>query len=151
VIDDMKKDIEELKETVEELEERVESLETGDSTDSEEVEQKLYLYPYKTEKRERGIFTIERSEILLCRKEGDEYHVPNTEVGKYKSTTRQALEILYSLGLDEFERIEMLGKESENVYYKAEVGEEVTPDKDTAWVDEGKLENFVEYEESRLW
>jgi len=77
--------------------------------------------------------------------------VPNTEVGKYKSTTRHALEILYSLGLDEFERIEMLGKESENVYYKAEVGDEATPDEDTAWVDEGKLENFVEYEESMLW
>ena len=148
----MKKDIEELKETVEELKDRVESLEAGDSTDSEEVEEKLYLYPYKSEKTEKGIFTVERSKILLRRdSNNNEYHVPSAEIGEYKSTTRQALEILYSLGLDEFKRVEMLGKESENVYYKAEVGDEATPDKDTVWVDEEKLENFVEYEESRLW
>jgi hypothetical protein len=140
--------VEELEGDIEELQDKVERMENF-SEDEEEKEnpRTLYLYITYIYKTTTGLFgQRHKKKILIEEREGeaDGYTIPHAPVAENASTTRQAINMLQSKGVDAWDSIERVGENEDGVYYQAEIPDGAVECADCGyWVDRHDAESLI--------
>jgi hypothetical protein len=136
------------KEKIEQLEENLEELkkEYGDTQPD-----KLFLFIYQKnlpEVEEAGLIFLDEREYTYFYVR--DFEIPSFEMGEFQSPSRQAIENLYSLGFDSYEKVEMVGREvreyndQTKYYFQIEVSEEQTKLPEGNWIRESNLDNYTD-------
>jgi hypothetical protein len=140
--------VEELEDDLKELEDKVERMDNFSEDEEEKENQRtLYLYITYVYETTTGLFgQIQRKKVLIQERDEDVdgHTVPHAPVAKHASTTRQAIHLLQSKGIDGWDSIERVGENEDSVYYRAEIPDESVECADCGyWVNRHDAESLI--------
>jgi hypothetical protein len=136
-----------LEEKVEELEQKIEELEQSNSpnsTDDVEEDKMLYLYiRYKDEEVESPLGDFVKYRYLILNSDEEGYHIPQENVFRYMSVTRQAQELVKKY-IDSWEKIEVVADSDDAIYYCASIpSDQADSIREGSWVPIERLNTLL--------
>lgn len=148
---DVEKRIDEIDRELEDVKEDIEELQEEDDTEKEEEDETrtLYLYIQYDYETAEGLFSVHKSKVVVLEDEYA-YTIPQDDLDEGRDNLQQALNLARKMGVDSWEKVELVAESEEKLYYRVEVSEETLKHLDGYIIDSSKAVDLIsDYDERR--